>query len=102
MSFTDLMISTGLAQPGSATYRYRIEPDPRGYEAAAWIETNEPRLIAFHVYFDGEGRTCSVVQMHPDAASMAFHMQVIAEHLSGAFDGRTEAYRGMSRTYGNK
>ena len=55
-------------------------------EHADLVETNEPRLIAFHVYFDDEGRTCSVVQVHPDAASMAFHMQFIAEHLGAAFD----------------
>jgi len=50
------------------------------------IETNEPRLIAFNVYFDEQGSKASVVQVHPDAASMEFHMQVISEHLSGAFD----------------
>jgi quinol monooxygenase YgiN len=55
-------------------------------EHADFIETNEPRLIAFHVYFDEEGKTASVVQVHPDSASMEFHMQVISEHLTGAFD----------------
>src|SRR5207248_1400808 len=50
------------------------------------VETNEPRLIAFQVYFDEDGKTASVVQVHPDSASMEFHMQVISEHLSGAFD----------------
>jgi quinol monooxygenase YgiN len=55
-------------------------------EHVEFIETNEPRLIAFHVYFDQEGRTASVVQVHPDSASMEFHMQLIAEHLTGAFD----------------
>ena len=50
------------------------------------IETNEPRLIAFHVYFDEEGKTASVVQVHPDSASMEFHMQVMSEHLADAFD----------------
>jgi quinol monooxygenase YgiN len=55
-------------------------------EHAEFVETNEPRLIAFHVYFDEEGRTASVVQVHPDSASMEFHMQVISEHLSAAFE----------------
>jgi hypothetical protein len=55
-------------------------------EHAAFVEANEPRLIAFHVYFDEDGRTGSVVQVHPDSASMETHMQVIAEHMSGAFD----------------
>jgi quinol monooxygenase YgiN len=55
-------------------------------EHADLIETNEPRLIAFHVYFDEEGQTASVVQVHPDSASMEFHMQVLSKHLSAAFD----------------
>jgi hypothetical protein len=55
-------------------------------EHAELIETNEPRLVAFHVYFDEEGTTASVVQVHPDSASMEFHMELIAEHLGGAFD----------------
>ena len=55
-------------------------------EHADFIESNEPRLIAFHVYFDEEGRKASVVQVHPDSASMEFHMQVLSDHLSAAFD----------------
>ena len=55
-------------------------------EHAAFIEANEPRMIAFHVYFNEEGNTASVVQVHPDSASMETHMQVIAEHMSDAFD----------------
>jgi quinol monooxygenase YgiN len=50
------------------------------------VETNEPRMIAFHFFLDEAGNKGSVVQVHPDAASMEFHMQLIAEHLSGAFD----------------
>lgn len=50
------------------------------------VEKNEPRLIAFNVYFDEVGKTIGVVQVHPDAASMETHMKVIADHLSNAFD----------------
>jgi hypothetical protein len=55
-------------------------------EHTAFIEEQEPRLIAFHVFFDEEGGTASVVQVHPDSASMELHMEVIAEHMSAAFD----------------
>ena len=55
-------------------------------EHADLIETNEARMIAFHVYFDDEGGKASVVQVHPDSASMEFHMQLISEHLGGAFE----------------
>ena len=55
-------------------------------EHADFIETNEPRMIAFHVYLDKGGGKASVVQVHPDSASMEFHMQLISEHLGGAFE----------------
>lgn len=50
------------------------------------VETNEPRLISFNIYVDEAGETATLVQVHPDAASMGFHMAVVAEHMSGAFD----------------
>jgi quinol monooxygenase YgiN len=50
------------------------------------VETNEPRLIAFNMYLDEQGRKVSVVQVHPDAASMEFHMNLSAEHIRDAFD----------------
>jgi quinol monooxygenase YgiN len=50
------------------------------------VETNEPRLIAFNVYLDEEGNKVSVVQVHPDAASIGFHMKLVADHISGAFE----------------
>jgi quinol monooxygenase YgiN len=55
-------------------------------EHADLIETNEPRLIAFHVYFDEDGSTASVVQVHPDSTSMEFHMEVISKHMASAFE----------------
>jgi hypothetical protein len=55
-------------------------------EHASWIEEKEPRLIAFHAYFDEEGSKASVVQVHPDSESMELHMQVLAEHLDAAFE----------------
>jgi hypothetical protein len=48
------------------------------------VETNEPRLIAFHAYLDADGTKVAIVQVHPDAASMEFHMQVISKHLASA------------------
>lgn len=50
------------------------------------VETNEPRLISFNLYVDEAGEKTTLVQVHPDAASMGFHMGVVAEHMSGAFE----------------
>ena len=55
-------------------------------EHAEFVETNEPRLIAFHFYLDEENRSAASVQVHPDADSMAFHMELLAEHMAGAMD----------------
>src|SRR6266545_4508517 len=43
-----------------------------------FVESNEPRPIAYNVYLDERGTRMTVVQVHPDSASMEFHMQVAA------------------------
>jgi quinol monooxygenase YgiN len=50
------------------------------------VETNEPRLIAFNLYVDEDANRITGVQVHPDAASMEFHMKVVGEHIRGAYD----------------
>jgi hypothetical protein len=44
-----------------------------------FIEANEPRLIAFNEYASEDGTEVGVVQVHPDAESMEFHMEVVSE-----------------------
>jgi len=55
-------------------------------ELVDFVETNEPQMIAFHCYFDEDGSKFTIVQVHPDSASMEFHMQVNAKHFANAFD----------------
>ena len=55
-------------------------------ELVDFVETNEPRMIAFHCFLDDEGSKLTVLQVHPDSASMEFHMQVNAKHFATAFD----------------
>jgi cob(I)alamin adenosyltransferase len=62
------------------------EAKRRLHQLVELVEKNEPRLIAFNLYFDEAGTTAGVVQVHPDAASMETHMKVISDHLSDAFD----------------
>ena len=54
------------------------------------VEANEPRLIAFHLYVNEDGTEVTVVQVHPDADSMLFHMQVAREHISEAYQSVLE------------
>jgi quinol monooxygenase YgiN len=55
-------------------------------ELVDFVETNEPRFIGFHVFLDDAGEQMTVVQIHPDSASMEFHLQVNAKHFATAFD----------------
>jgi hypothetical protein len=50
-----------------------------------FVQANEPRLIAFNEYVNEAGTEVAVVQVHPDADSMAFHMEVIAERAASAY-----------------
>jgi hypothetical protein len=81
MSGPLIYIGTYTVKPGS-----QGEARTRLGELADFVETNEPRMIAFNTYLDREGTTVSIVQVHPDSASMEFHMQVNAKHFATAFD----------------
>lgn len=41
-----------------------------------FVESNEPRPIAYSVYLNESGTRMTVVQVHPDSASMEFHLKV--------------------------
>jgi hypothetical protein len=41
-----------------------------------FIEANEPRLLAYNVYFSDDGTEVNVVHIHPDSDSLDFHMEV--------------------------
>jgi hypothetical protein len=81
-------MSGPLIYVGTYTIKPGNQEDARSRltELADFVETNEPRLIAFHAYLDQEGNTVSIVQVHPDSASMEFHMEVNAKHFATAFD----------------
>lgn len=55
-------------------------------ELVDFVETNEPRLIAFNAFIDEEAGKLAIVQVHPDPASMEFHLEVVAKHFTTAFD----------------
>lgn len=45
-------------------------------DLAAFVEANEVDPLSYQVYFSEDGRRMTVVQVHPDAASMERHMEV--------------------------
>ncbi len=81
MSEAFIYVGTTAIKPG------KLEEARKGLaEVIDFVETNEPRLIAFHTYLDEEGSKLTIVQVHPDSASMEFHLQVNAKHFATAFD----------------
>lgn len=49
------------------------------------VERNEPQLIAFHGFLNEEGTEMTSIQVHPDRASMDFHMQVLRDNWDESF-----------------
>ena len=50
-------------------------------ELVAFVEQNEVRPLLYTVYFDTAGKRVTVVQLHPDSASMELHMKVAASRF---------------------
>jgi hypothetical protein len=45
-------------------------------ELVEFIEAHEPQLIAYNVYFSDDGTRMTVVNVHPDSASLEYHLEV--------------------------
>jgi hypothetical protein len=75
-----VLIATNRLKPGAlSAERARV------LELVEFIEQHEPRLIAFNEYADEQAEEVTVVQLHPDADSLRFHTEVVAEHAARAY-----------------
>ncbi|HEX6400084.1 MAG TPA: hypothetical protein VF108_06390 [Actinomycetota bacterium] len=45
-------------------------------ELVDFVATNVPRVLAYNVYFSEDGARMTVVHVHPDAASLEYHLEV--------------------------
>jgi len=81
-----IFIATNRLKPGKLNSEQRRLPD-----LIDFIQANEPRLIAFNEYANEEGTEVAVVQVHPDADSMVFHMELIAERAASAYADTIDA-----------
>ena len=80
MSGPFIFIATNRLKPGKLADEKKRVPG-----LVDFVEANEPQLIAFNEYVNEAGTEVAVVQMHPDADSMAFHMEVVAERAAAAY-----------------
>lgn len=84
---------------------YKIKPGKRQAFKAYFttfsseiVEPQEPRLHSFYGYAAPDSDLVTIVQVHPDADSMATHMKVGVEHFAQAYaeylepDGTMQIY----------
>jgi hypothetical protein len=53
---------------------------------AEFVSEHERRPFAYHVYFDADETRMTVLQVHPDSASMEEHMRIAATEFPGFAD----------------
>jgi hypothetical protein len=83
-----IFIATNRLKPGASEAERRRVPG-----LVDFIEEGEPRLLAFNEYLNADRTEVTVVQVHPDAASMEFHMGVVRERAASAYAETLDARR---------
>ncbi len=63
------------------------------------IMANEPRFIAFHGYVSDDGTEMASIQIHPDVASMEFHLQVLRDNWDETFSQYASVVEGVRIDY---
>ena len=81
-----IFIATNRLKPGKLDDEKKRVPS-----LVDFVQANEPRLLAFNEFANEDGTEVAVVQVHPDADSMAFHMEVIAERAASAYADTIDA-----------
>lgn len=54
------------------------------HRVAEIVEAEEPRMLYFGLHVSEDGTEGTTVQVHADAENMAFHMQLLGDHIRGA------------------
>jgi quinol monooxygenase YgiN len=80
MSSPFIFIATNRLKPGALDRERKRVPG-----LVEFIEANEPRLIAFNEYVSEAGDKVTMVQVHPDAASMEAHMEIVRDRAMQAY-----------------
>jgi NAD(P)-dependent dehydrogenase (short-subunit alcohol dehydrogenase family) len=81
-----IFVATNRLKPGQLDAERRRVPG-----LVEFVQENEPQLIAFNEYADETGTEVTVVQVHPDAASMQKHLGIIGDRAAQAYDETLDA-----------
>ncbi len=82
--------------------RFRVKAgspdDVRDYarRVTELVEAHEPRVIALHAFLSEDGTELSTFHLHPDTASMEFHMQVQQDHWDEIIGPAASMLEGIS------
>ena len=68
-------------------------------EFAEVVEANEPQLIAFNAFYNEDGTEMTSIQVHPNTASIDFHLNVLRETLGDAMSAVAEFIEPKSLEY---
>jgi hypothetical protein len=75
-----IFIATNRLKPGRLDAERERVPG-----LVAFIEANEPRVIAFNEFLNEAGDEVTVVQFHPDAESLEAHLEIVRERAQEAY-----------------
>jgi hypothetical protein len=81
-----IFLATNRLKPGQLDAERRRVPG-----LVEFVEQNEPQLIAFNEYGNDNGTEVTVVQVHPDAASVQKHLGIIGERAAEAYNETLDA-----------
>lgn len=79
-----------MGEPFIFVNTYRIKPGMEEeyrkafQEVADIVEAEEPRMLYFAEHISEDGSEATTVQVHADADNMAYHMQLVDEHIRQA------------------
>jgi hypothetical protein len=79
-----------MAEPFIFINTYTITPDKadayrkKHQEVADIVEAKEPEMLYFALHESEDGTQAATVQVHADADNMAYHMELLGEHIRQA------------------
>lgn len=79
-----------MAAPFVFINRYAVKPGKaaeyrrKSREVVDLVEAAEPRMLYFAIGVSDDGTEATTVQVHADADNMAYHMQVVGDHIREA------------------
>ena len=81
-----------MAEPFVFINTYTIKPGKAGEyqrecrEVVDLVEAKEPRMLYFAIAISEDGTEATTVQVHADADNMAYHMELIGDHIRKAHE----------------